>query len=148
MRVVKFLAALPIALLLLIANPHPAAAMWVAASNAELVATSDVIIDGELIGQVHAVINGVKLFLGVLKADEILKGEQGQPVFLLALPSREGPRLSTDISYSVGQKGLWCLRKRESQGTTGLYLADHPQRFLLPTRDADRIQAIRTILIE
>ena len=47
----KFLAALTIALLLLIAHPDPAAAMWTAASNAELVATSAVIIDAELIGE-------------------------------------------------------------------------------------------------
>jgi hypothetical protein len=47
-----------------------------------------------------------KLTLGVPHVEEVLKGGANQTVVLIALPSPEGSRFSTDLVYRKGQKGL------------------------------------------
>ena len=44
------------------------------------------------------------------------------------------------------RKGLWFLRERKTKGEAGIYLADHPQRFLSAKRAADKIKAFQKIL--
>lgn len=134
-------------LVTLLAIPGSAHAMWVKLTDTELIARSDVIVIGELIGQTRMKrsSDGETLWLGILEIGEVLKGDPSQTMLLLVLPSPEGPRSSSDIFYRKGQRGLWFLHTRRP-GEIGLYLADHPQRFL-PAPDAtDRIKAIRKIL--
>ena len=121
-------------------------AMWVKLSDTELVEKSDVVITAELIGQTQVNINQATFVVGVLKVEEVLKGDQGQTIILLALPSAEGSRSSTDIFYKDGQKGLWFLRKRKVKGESGIYLADHPQRFVSEKHADAQIEIIRNIL--
>ena len=121
-------------------------AMWVKLSDTELVEKSDVIITAELIGQTQVDINQAKFVVGVLKVEEVLKGDKDLAVILLALPSAEGPRSSTDIFYKDGQKGLWLLRERKVKGESGIYLADHPQRFVSEKHAVAQIELIRNIL--
>jgi hypothetical protein len=121
-------------------------AMWVKLSDTELVEKSDVIITAELTGQTQVDINQAKFVVGVLKVEEVLKGDKGQTVILLALPSAEGPRSSTDIFYKDGQKGLWFLREQKAESGTGIYLADQPQRFVSEKHAVAQIEIIRNIL--
>ena len=121
-------------------------AMWVKLSDTELVEKSDVIITAELIGQTQVDINQAKFVVGVLKVEEVLKGDKDQTIIMLALPSAEGPHSSTDIFYKDGQKGLWFLRKRKVKEESGIYLADHPQRFVSEKHADAQIEIVRTIL--
>ena len=119
-------------------------AMWVRLSDAELIEQSDIIVGAELIGhtQLRLAPDRPKLTLGVLRVDDVLKGDAGITVALLVLPSPDAPRSSTDLLYRKGQKGLWFLRVRD-QKDAGLYLADHPQRFVPVEQAQGRIQALR-----
>ena len=121
-------------------------AMWAKLSDTELIEKSDVIITAELIGQTQVDINQAEFVVGVLKVEEVLKGDKGLAVILLALPSSESPRSSTDIFYKDGQKGLWFLRERNAKGETGMYLADHPQRFVSEKHADAQVEIIRNIL--
>ena len=119
-------------------------AMWARLTDKELIAKSDVIVLAELVGQTKMKLasEGPVLLLGVLRVEEIFKGDPEETAVLLLLPSPEAPRASTDILYRKGQRGLWFLRVRKP-GEMGLYLADHPQRFLSTPEAADRIEAFR-----
>ncbi len=130
----------------LILLPTTSYGSWAKLSDIELVNQSDVIVNAELIGQTQVTINQLKYVIGVLKVEGVLKGDKNQAVILLALPHTKGPRISTDILYRKGQKGLWYLRERKAKGETGIYLADHPQRFLSIEHAGDQIKAIQKIL--
>ena len=71
---------------------------------------------------------------------ETLKGEPTE-VALLVLPSQGQPVASDAIARAAGSSGLWYLRLR-SPSEAGLYLADHPQRFV-PAAEAE--QAIKDL---
>ncbi|MBZ0107959.1 MAG: hypothetical protein K8F52_04770 [Candidatus Scalindua rubra] len=129
--------------LIIILNVATVNAMWVKLSDEELTKQSDVIITAELIGEVPIMINHDKIVIGVLKVEDVLKGDRDQTALLLALPSSKGVYMSEDIFYKKGQKGLWFLRERKAKGEEGIYLADHPQRFLSAEHAADKIRAIK-----
>ena len=122
-------------------------AMWVRLSDTQLCAQSDVIVKGEIIGQteVKRSDDEKSLWLSVLQVEDVLKGDTQLTVLLLVLPSPKGPAVSDAITYSKGQKGLWFLHAR-TPGETGLYLADHPQRFVSAADVKDRLGAIRKII--
>ena len=121
-------------------------AMWVKLSDAELIDKSDIIVGAELIGhtQLRVAPDRPKLTVGVLRVDDVLKGDTGITVALLVLSSPDAPRSSTDLVYRKGQKGLWFLRVRD-QKDAGLYLADHPQHFV-PLQHAAQIDAFKRLL--
>ncbi len=122
--------------------------MWARLTDAELIAKSDVIVMAELIGQTRVTLPPAQapVSLGVLQVEEVLKGDPHRSLLLLVLPSPKGPQSSSDIFYRKGQRGLWFLRPRKA-GAVGLYLADHPQRFLsMSTKHADQIEAFRKTL--
>lgn len=122
-------------------------ASWARMTDAELIAQSDVIVVGELVGETRVKLQSERetLRLGVISVQEVLKGDPNQNIVLLVLPSQEGLRLSAEILYHKGQRGLWFLRLRSAK-EVGLYVADHPQRFLSPTSEAQRIEAFRDAL--
>lgn len=51
----------------------------------------------------------------------------------------------SDLSWAPGDRGLWLLRVRPG-AETGLYLADHPQRFVPAATGAARIETLRKAL--
>lgn len=99
-----------------------------------------------MIGQTQVTINQLKYVIGVLKVEGVLKGDKNQAVILLALPPTKVPHISTDILYRKGQKGLWYLRERKAKGETGMYLADHPQRFVSEKHVDAQEEIIKNIL--
>lgn len=116
--------------------------MWEELSQDKLINTSDLIIVGELIGKADISFSTQQpaARLGVLRVDEVLKGGEERGAVLLALPSAS--RSSTDLSYDKGDRGLWFLRAGPP-GTAGLYVADHPQRFMSAERAGEEIELLR-----
>jgi hypothetical protein len=116
--------------------------MFARMSDAELVAKSEVIVQAELIGQTRVTLSPSEgaLTLGILRIDEAFKGAKDESLLLLVMASPDRPRSSSDISYQKGQRGLWFLRSRAPG--QGLYLADHPQRFVSAT-DGAALEAMR-----
>ena len=117
-------------LLGLAAFPFESSAMWARMTDSELVQQSDAIVIGEIIGQTEIVLAqpATKLTLAVIRVNEVLKGDRRATVMLLETPASGQPRSSSDILYRNGQNGVWFLRLR-SKTDSGVYRADHPQRF-------------------
>ena len=117
--------------------------MWARMSEAELVRTSDLIVVGEWIGQSQAA--GVQSAgdLGVVAVSEVLKGTAGTKLAFVAVRAEGQPVSSSDLSYKRGDRGLWFLRLRRA-GEAGIYLADHPQRFVREGAEAAaQVDALR-----
>lgn len=125
---------------LLLAAATVAHAMWAALDDTALLQGSDLIVLGEWQGQTAVAAPDLASGdIGVIGVSEVLKGK-AQDVVLVALPAAAGPRSSSDPAFRRGERGLWLLRLRP--GSQGVYLADHPQRFV-PLRQAARIRALR-----
>lgn len=99
-------------------------------TDAELIERSDLVIIGVYAGQANIGLGteGPRFAVGVITVTEVLKGPAGTTVALMALPPAGMPRSSSDLTFTLGDRGAWCLRSRPGGGS-GLYLADHPQRF-------------------
>ncbi len=128
-----------LAALLLWLTVGGAGAMWAGFSDEQLVAASDIIVLGEVVGS-QPDREAMRL-----KVSETLKGEVDGPEVLLSSPPAQAPRSSTDIVYQVGQKGLWFLRISRQSGQDKVYSADHPQRFI-SAEQAQAIEAFRNRL--
>lgn len=146
MKLTKRFVILASVVAVLVSSLGVADAMWVKLSDAELIDGSDIIVSAELIGQTQFRVapDQPKLTVGVLRVDEVLKGDAGISVALLVLPSPNAPRSSTDLVYRKGQKGLWFLHVRD-QKDSGLHRADHPQRFV-PLEQSAQIDAFKRLL--
>ena len=119
--------------------------MFVRLSDAELIEQSELIVVGELIGRTSiSVVQGDGTqTLGVIRIDETLKGEQGETIAFLGLPG--GKFLSSsELSYNDGQRGLWYLRLRNAD-EHGIYVADHPQRFVPMDQAGGNIETLRSL---
>ncbi|HET7875246.1 MAG TPA: hypothetical protein VFN71_06950 [Methylomirabilota bacterium] len=118
-------------------------AMWAKLTEGELIAQSDLIMTGEVVGltEVRLAPDQPRLTLAVLRADEVVKSDRSRGYVLLGLGPTDRPRSSTDIFYRVGQRGLWFLRSQP--GSEGIYLADHPQRFVPAERADPQLQSLR-----
>lgn len=120
-------------------------AMWAALSDDELIRTSDLIVVGEWQGQTtFSAPSFPEAAIGVIAISEVLRGP-GNPAFaLVILPSDKKPRSSSDPAFHRGDRGLWLLRlKPDSQG---LYLVDHPQRFVSGEGESQRIRQLRQLI--
>lgn len=134
-------------LLLAAGLPRSPLAMFVRLSDADLISRSDLIVLGEWMGQsaVGATALGdsaARLDLGAVAVSDVLKGPAGQTVVFVATPSAEAARTGSDQRHRRGERGLWLLRAMPG-APTGIYLADHPQRF---EAEAARIDALRRLL--
>jgi hypothetical protein len=118
--------------------------MWAPLSDEELIRSSDLIVVGEWQGQVaFSAAGGTDMDVGVVLVDETWKG--GAPAFVLvALPASRAPRSSSDPVFRRGDRGLWLLRSQP--GSKGLYLADHPQRFVSSGAGQQRIRQLRQLI--
>ena len=103
-------------------------AMWTRLTDQQLLDGSDVIVTGTLLGQTRVKSGTTDLTLGVVSVEQTFKGS-ATGVVLIALPGPDKPVSSTDITYKAGQSGLWFLRLRGAD-ERGIYVADHPQRFV------------------
>lgn len=121
-------------------------AMFAQMSDEELVRRSDLIVLGQWVGQSSLQTSAAseRIEIGVVAIQEVLKGQGDQSIALVAIPSHDGPRSANDITYQRGAKGLWLLRQKPA--SAGIYLADHPQRFIAEGKDNKRIEMIRTML--
>jgi len=128
--------------------PGLVTAMFAKMSDEELIRRSDLIVIGEWLGQSSLRIgsDSAPMEIGAIAISEVLKGSPGRTLALLAITPAGAPRLGDAISYRRGDKGMWLLRHQPEAGTKGLYLADHPQRFIPDIGGAERIREIRRTL--
>lgn len=130
-----------------------ALAMWAMMSDAELLLQSDLIVIGTWQGTTAAPAAAtptptpgtVAPSVGAVAVNEVLKGPSATTRVLLVIPAAGALRSSSDIHFSMGDHGLWLLRKQPG-GAAGLYLADHPQRFVSTATGAERIEILRKLL--
>jgi len=124
-------------------------AMFAALSDRELIDTSALIVQAEFLGQTDVQFgpSGGSMSVGVLMVQEALKGGLQGKIVLLALPSSAKPVSSSDLLYRPGQTGLWFLRL-PSDVPKGLYLADHPQRFISSASGHAKIDSFKLLLRE
>ncbi len=127
-----------------------AQAMWTKAGQVELVESSDVIVRATFLGQASVNLSSLKsvkeVDFGVLNVIEVLKGDNAE-IFLLRVPSSKGLlRRSDNIYYKLGQTGLWYLRPDNEY--KGLYLADHPGRFVSSENADKAVEQVRKLLKE
>ncbi len=122
-------------------------AMWAEIPIHDLADKSELVLVGELIGQTEVILapSHKKLMIGVIRVEEILKGDKKRTVALIALPHPGGLIKSDDIFYKNGQRGLWCLRLRNKE-EAGIFLADHPGRFIPMEHALNKIEEIRKII--
>jgi hypothetical protein len=118
-------------------------------SDGELLQSSDLIVLGTWAGPAEIGLSAApaetRLNLGAVVVDTVFKGPPGQTLALVVVPAGDRPRRSTDLFYRPGDRGLWLLRSRPGV-PSGLYLADHPQRFLPEATEAARIRTLRQAL--
>lgn len=126
--------------------PRSGTAMWAQMSDAELVASSDLIVVGEWLGQTEVVLQAgaTPHAIGVVAVSETLKGTAAGFALVLR-PVATAPRSSSDLDFERGQKGLWLLRAKPG-GTKAVFLADHPQRFVNAAQDSARIAALKALI--
>ena len=125
--------------------PRTGIAMWASMSDDELVASSELIVIGEWLGQTAVTLpgaTGAQTF-GVIAVAEVLKGQRETGFVLVQRPAASALRSSSDLNFERGQKGLWLLRA--VPGAKGLYAFDHPQRFVSAATDPARIAALRRL---
>lgn len=116
---------------------------WATITNEELEQQSELIVVGELIEEklmIHPAYES-EIKVGVIRYSEIFKGKVLSETILIKLPLL-GPGLvlsSSDITFSVGQKGLWYLQKMEDE----LFFVERPDSFVPQEFAVERISDLR-----
>lgn len=110
---------------------------WAGMTMNELVDGSDAIVVGEVVEVRPApasLVEGTGRDIGVVHVTEVISGGNIDAEVMVLFPSeRSKIRTSVDITYKVGNKGIWFLRKKigaDKGNDAALYLADHPQRLM------------------
>lgn len=112
-----------------------AGASWAGMTMDELVDGSDIVIVGEVVDVRPApAAEGAGFDIGTVSVKEVLSGGLTTAEVMVLFPSeRSRVKTSVDISYKVGQSGVWFLRKKPGSvkgQAASFYLADHPQRLM------------------
>ncbi len=116
---------------LCLTSAHLALAFWAPMPLKQLVAANHLIV----VGKVETIEKGKPtggrvMDTAFITVSQVLKNTlTDSPVAVgdrlpLAMPGTEGPRMSTDIRYAVGQAGIWLLDKKEDK-----FLASFPGDF-------------------
>lgn len=128
----------------LVFAPTGAGAMWARYSKEQLIEASDLIVVGAMTSITSLVrpSDGVERTIGIIEVDSVLKGPRETKIVWIDLPQQDMPIKSTDIGYTIGQQGLWFLRLLKPK-SDGIYVADHPQRFVPYDRAGPQIEALR-----
>ena len=138
----------------LLLSPYGASAIWAELTETQLIEESDLIVTGTMIGRTRLVVRSekatsagsVELQVGVVQVETVFKGDPQQRVALLALPApTPGIHNSDVMTYTAGQTGLWYFRLR-SPGEIGIFLADHPQRFVTIEQAGDQLESLRNLV--
>lgn len=136
--------------LLLFATCMLAGAAWASSArfDPELVEHSDLIVSATLVRIERQAGPGSSspAETGILDVRHVLRGAGHPRVVRLVLSPAGALRSSSDIHYSVGQKGLWFLRATPGADGTALYRADHPQRFLPEEEAAPRMRHFQDLV--
>lgn len=106
-----------------------------------LIDSSDLIINGEYIGQQKIVVDGRILYLGLIHVNETVKGKSGPLVFILR--SKPNLIISDQLKLQSGMTGLWLLQKSQDPQLKHIYQAHSPQRFMTGDKAAlvmDKLQ--------
>ena len=121
--------------------------MWLKMSDAEVLQRSDLIVLGTWQGPVTApaTAGAAAHRVGAVSVSEVLKGPAATTRALVVIAAVDAPRSSSELSYCMGEHGLWLLRKQPG-GPADHYLADHPQRFVPSATESARIKALRELL--
>ena len=131
-------------ILLLALVPSSSYAMWAGIPDTQLV-KSPLIVKANYIGTTTLTLNKKQLQLGVLKVTETLKGNKQDVVLIrLRISPANSPRSSNEISFQLGQKGMWFL-ERDNQ-RKGVYEIKHPQRFIPEQQFKRRLPALLKLL--
>lgn len=122
-------------------------AMFAPFTDSDLLEHSSLIVQADYVGQseVQLGTEGGSVCLGVLNVRAVLKGNVSGGVVLLAVPSPTRMMSGSDIVFKPGQTGWWFLRER-SDGAKGIFLADHPQRFIPAGSDDAKVEALKKAL--
>lgn len=121
--------------------------MWARLSDDELVAGSDLIVLGEWLGETQVAFESAAKGqgVGVIAVSQVLKGKAEPGFVLVQRPGVGALRSSSDLNFERGQRGMWLLRAKPG-GAQGIYLADHPQRFVSESGDPGRIAALKRLI--
>ena len=121
--------------------------MWARLSDEELIASSDLIVMGEWLGETQIALEGAASTqgVGVIAVSEVIKGKREPGFVLVQRPGAGALRSSSDLSFERGQRGLWLLRAKPG-GAQGIYLADNPQRFVSESGDGGRIASLKRLI--
>lgn len=122
-----------------------ATAMWAKMTQVELVQASPLIVLATLekIVRIPMAGNGGARPVGVLRIENVLKGDSRADIALIALPDPDEPIISSDLTYKVGQTGLWFLHPAGAEEGAVLFAADHPQRFVAADQAATIVESLR-----
>lgn len=133
-------------LLWLVTVPIYGVAMFAQMSDEELIRRSDLIVVGEWVGQSPLRLPGSSqtLSVGAIRVTEVLKGPKEQGVALVITNSPDAPRSNSDMRYQRGDRGLWLLRANPDG--SGLYFADHPQRYQAEDSADERVKTLRQLI--
>ncbi len=108
-------------------------ACWIAMPLRDVIGQSDLVAAGAIVRGEGTIDRGGRLYkVGIIEVKEIILGDEGADEVRLIWPtgeSSDGLRMaiSTDISYRIGQDGVWLLRADSEN--PDLFLADRPDRF-------------------
>lgn len=121
--------------------------MWARLSDDELIASSDLIVQGEWLGETQVALDGAARTqgVGVIAVSEVIKGKRELGFVLVQRPGAGAPRSSSDLDFERGQRGLWLLRAKPG-GAQGVYLVDTPQRFVSESGDGERIAVLKRLI--
>jgi hypothetical protein len=113
------------------------AALWAPLSLEQLLDQSDLIVVGELTSVRPQTASSNDL--ATLRIDSVLlsKGAQTAGQVTLAVHGRQRPVASDTLVRSVGERGIWFLRR--DPASTDVFLADHPHR-LRPEKDLETVR--------
>ncbi|MEK6758816.1 MAG: hypothetical protein AABY51_03515 [Deltaproteobacteria bacterium] len=124
-------------------------ASWAGMTMDELVDGSDAIIVGEVVDVMPdpaSLTEGTGRDIGVVRVTEVISGGNIDAEVMVLFPSEKAKvRASVDITYKVGNKGVWFLRKKTGSDkgkAATLYLADHPQRLM----GLEHIETVRRLI--
>ena len=120
--------------------------MFARMSENELVATSALVVVGTLVRDETSMAGGETRQVGIIEVESVLKGDSNPGTVRLALAAPGQPVASDAITYRVGAKGLWYLRRLgagDSRDGTQVYAADHPQRCVPVAEAGSSIDRLR-----
>jgi len=134
-------------LLLTLIGVNNSHAMWINSDEVNLINSSSLIVVATYTGQATFSMSSndtSPVTFGVLVISKIIKGNLSTKLAFIRVPNPGQIRKSDDLIYENGQTGLWFLRTDVAY--PGIYLVDHPQRFVPKEQQKQKITAVKRLL--